>query len=451
VIAAGLTFVVLLVAGILALAEFRRTGELLTPWSLFLALAVYDVLAPAAVMLAFGLGTQPDYIDPQLNLVFPRAVLLFTTGAILFGIAYHLVDTLAPAATRQGTSPSVVGWTIREPVAIALYCLMFTLQVVAFRAAVAEAGSLVDWGRVALTTRFRSDELTELSFAARVSSKIGMPVLLAMTGVLFQLRARRPLVYGVLLPILTFVLASLTLLRGNVLNLMLGLSVIAAGPAMVRGAVASPQRRGNGNRLLLGAVAVFLVVSVIRNLLTDWAWGVEGDSGTVGTELVKLFRGDTLIGIASIMNVYGTQQPLLAGKTIVDMALLPVPRAIYTSKPAWYGIDDITRAMGWPTSTQSAVGMPGELFANFAYIGVIGMIVYGVAFALFRRLRGSEPGQVVYGFVLLPAMFATFWMGFTGFVSQLSTVPVLLLVFAVVYSRGTAARGASQPVAAATP
>jgi hypothetical protein len=432
-IESGLTLCLVLVAGLLALAEFRRTGELLTPWSLFLALAVYDVLAPAAVMLAAGLGVQPDYIDPQLGSVIPRAVLLFTVGSMFFGVCYHLVDALAPAPTP---SAPLTAWQIREAVAVSLFGATVLLQLAALQSAVNEAGSFVDWGRVALTTRFRSDELTELSFAARLSSKIGMPVLLAMTGVLFQLRSRRRVLYGVVLPLVTFIFAVASLLRGNVLNLMIGLSVIAASPTA---AVQAPAQRGRstgaGNRLLLGAVAVFLVVSVIRNLLTDWAWGVEAESGTLSAELLRLFRGDTLIGIASIMNVYGSQIRLLAGKTIVDMLLLPVPRAIYTSKPAWYGIDDITRAMGWPSSTQSAVGMPGELFANFSYLGIVGMIVYGASFALFRRLRGTEPGQVVYGFVLLPAMFATFWMGFTGFISQLSTIPVLLVVFVLVYGR----------------
>jgi len=442
-VAVMLGVVLVLVSGALTWAEYRQTGELVTPWSLFLALAVYDVLAPACVMLAFGLGVQPDYIDPALNLVLPRAMGLFAVGAALFGITYYLVDSL-PSFTPDIRRDYAADPPIREAVAVALYVLMFALQVAAFRGAVAEAGSLVEWGRIALTTRFKSDELTELSFVARLSSKVGMPILLAMTGVLFQLRGRRRLLFGVVLPLLTFALAVLTLLRGNVLNLMIGLAILANVPAQLPSAISlvasRVRRRAVGNRLLVAAIGIFLMLSVVRNVLTDWAWGVEGESSSLSAELIRLFRGDTLVGIASIMRTYGEELAFMGGKTITDMLLLPVPRAIYTSKPAWYGIDDITRAMGWPTSTQSAVGMPGELFANFGYAGIVGMIVYGASFALFRRLRRSAPGAVMYGFVLLPAMIATFWMGFTGFVSQLSTIPVLLVVFLLVYRADTGRR-----------
>ena len=69
------------------------------------------------------------------------------------------------------------------------------------------------------------------------------------------------------------------------------------------------------------------------------------------------------------MRRYGHDLDFLMIKHIL-MLLLLIPRAIYKSKPEWYGIDDITTGMGWPSSSQSAVTMPGETYANFGWFGL---------------------------------------------------------------------------------
>jgi hypothetical protein len=123
------------------------------------------------------------------------------------------------------------------------------------------------------------------------------------------------------------------------------------------------------------------------------------------------------------------------GRTIIDMLLLPIPRAIWTAKPVWYGIDDITRSMGWPESTQSAVTMPGELYANFAVWGLPLMWIYGWLFGVMRTYRFDPVVRYIYGFILVPMMLPTFWMAFTGFVNQLAPVPAVALALWLLFPR----------------
>ena len=115
------------------------------------------------------------------------------------------------------------------------------------------------------------------------------------------------------------------------------------------------------------------------------------------------------------------------------MLLLPVPRTIYTSKPEWYGIDDITRGMGWPPTTQYAVTMPGEMYANFGFLGAPLIALFGMIFGAFYRKRLDPRFLFVYAMILLPSMFVTFWMSFTGFMNVIFKVPIyLLLVWLVI-------------------
>ena len=77
------------------------------------------------------------------------------------------------------------------------------------------------------------------------------------------------------------------------------------------------------------------------------------------------------------MRRYGHDLDFLMGKTYIDMLLLPIPRAIYKSKPEWYGIDDITTGMGWPSSSQSAVTMQVKLTQIFGWFGLFVAVFYG--------------------------------------------------------------------------
>ena len=185
--------------------------------------------------------------------------------------------------------------------------------------------------------------------------------------------------------------------------------------------------------LLAIGVGLFIGYGMVRNVLTAHSSRRDMSfSDSMLIEMDRVVRGEGLVGLASIVDFYPRHAEFLHGKTIRDMLLLPVPRAIWKSKPAWYGIDDITRGMGWPQSTESPVTMPGELYANFGYAGILLMFVYGVIFGAFANLAYNARLRLLYALFLLPAMLTTFWMGFTGFVNSLVAVPIGILALFLV-------------------
>lgn len=163
-------------------------------------------------------------------------------------------------------------------------------------------------------------------------------------------------------------------------------------------------------------------------------------SATLATELNQsfgglsqaieiVFSGAGFISSAKIIEFYYAHS-YLYGKTYLDMMLLPVPRAIYTSKPEWYGIDDITRGMGWPDSTQSAVTIFGENFANFGVWMLIPIpFVFGLLFRLLLSVRYyTINGHAVSLTMLIPMITTTSWMGYTGFTNQLMGIVQLFMI-----------------------
>jgi len=143
-----------------------------------------------------------------------------------------------------------------------------------------------------------------------------------------------------------------------------------------------------------------------------------------------LSQGSGLEGVSNIIDLYGSSVDYMFGKTYLDMLLMPVPRSIYSSKPDWYGIDDITRGMGWPESTQSAVTMAGEAYANFSYFGLIIGVGYGVVLGLIVRVMFSNPILLtLYPTVIIQMILVTNWMGFTGFMNAFLKSLVILVIF----------------------
>lgn len=140
-----------------------------------------------------------------------------------------------------------------------------------------------------------------------------------------------------------------------------------------------------------------------------------------------LTAGAGLLGVSKIVAQYGTTVDYFRGKTYLDMALLPVPRAIYRSKPKWYGIDDISKRMGWPETTQSAVTMPGEAFANFGLAGLLMAIPMGAGFGLMWRLASrSKVRLILVGPTLFfQAVTVTMWMSFTGLMNAMPLIVLL--------------------------
>ncbi len=313
---------------------------------------------------------------------------------------------------------------------------------------ISTAGGVSDYltGRLSNRLAMPTEQSAWISLFASLKGML-LPVLLIMAGVCFSKRQSwRLLAFAI--PLVAAVTAASTLLRGSILTLLIGLVIVersrlhdleAAGREGARAKAAAT------NRWIVAAcfaaVLMFVLYGTTRNYFTEQAELGRGDvEHAAATELSRFVRGEGFIGLVAVMDAYPRDVPFMKGRTILDMLLLPVPRALWPSKPTWYGIDDITRAMGWPASTQSAVTMPGELYANFSGWGLPLMWVYGWLFGLMRGYRFNPLFRFIYAFMIVPMMPATFWMAFTGFVNQLSVVPFAALSLWFVFPRPHTAR-----------
>lgn len=149
----------------------------------------------------------------------------------------------------------------------------------------------------------------------------------------------------------------------------------------------------------------------------------------ITSSIANVFAGHGLAGFHVIYEEFGTNIDYLNGKTYIDMLLLPIPRSIWVSKPDWYGIDDINKALGYPSTTQTAVSWPGELYANFGYVGLFLVPVLFVCFYIIQILLGLLKLGIIKEVIFIPLIFVFNWMSFTGYMNTfIYLIPILLIV-----------------------
>jgi hypothetical protein len=416
----------------LLVSAYRGTAELLTPWTMFLGMAVIDIYIPAALFFSVGLELPPWLSGVARDVTF-QALLVFTAGALCFALGYAMADRGA-LSTHVALLPShnrIV--LLAAVVALAFFWGM--------AADVLAAGGVREYLSERLMNRFAhptgQSGLASLLLSIRGSL---VPILFVLAGAAFDNRRARPFL-GFGLPVLAAGAAATLLLRGTLLTLLFGLAVVersrlhdleAAGSAG-----AAEQAHRINNRIVavcVMSVTLFVAYGTVRNYLTQEAYSGRATIAQASSaELGRFVRGEGFVGLLGIIDAYPRDVPFMHGRTIRDMLLLPVPRALWPSKPTWYGIDDITRSMGWPASTMSAVTMPGELYANFSFWGIPLMWLYGWFFGGAHGHRFHPLFRYVYAFVIVPMMLPTFWMAFTGFVNQLVPVPLMMIALWFVF------------------
>ena len=252
----------------------------------------------------------------------------------------------------------------------------------------------------------------------------------------YRYKFNRPKLYGVLLPLVGVIFALTTSFRGSILIFLLGLFFMENIRIYIHEREKYKSSFGLGKETMhklkyyvfaFVVVGAFLAYGALRGAYVNEV--LDRDPSDKQSTIYKvLSQGSGIQGISAVMRRYGQDLDFLMGKTYIDMLLLPIPRVIYTSKPEWYGIDDITTGMGWPASSQSAVTMPGEAYANFGWFGQLIAVLYGIAFGMFLKYINNKGGIyiVLYASVIIPVIFVSNWMAFTGIMNMF--FPTVFLV-----------------------
>jgi oligosaccharide repeat unit polymerase len=131
---------------------------------------------------------------------------------------------------------------------------------------------------------------------------------------------------------------------------------------------------------------------------------------------VDLMSRDTFAAVWGIINYYGKNDVKLYGQTFMDMMVSIIPRQVWPDKKMVYGADEITFHMDLPLTTHTTIGIHGELFANFGYIGAAFMLLYGWVFGYIdKNKRENEITLLVFATYLgVARALVHFDFGFTA-------------------------------------
>lgn len=425
--------------------EHRRSGELYSPWMLLLIYAVLDVFVPTAIFLVIGPPELASWMAPVRTIPMMVAALVYLVSLGFFAAGYF---ALAP----RGSAEARDRWLALASVQINVRNVYVALAVtgawyVAHLAKlVAQAGSLDSFLTGKFRMRFQSEPFATDTIIDLVLHQIAPAMMLgflALVGMLFFFRHRyqRPVLWGLVLPFVAWLFTLTTFYRGSQVGYFLSLAFLesfrlrlaAARPDAGLGRQGADAPAGHHYRravaLGLAAVAFFSLYGAYRAYNTSSAQGnAISATQAVGNQGAEFFRGWGLISLTSIIDFYPDQGHYLGGNTVVDSILLPVPRVLWEDKPEWYGIDEVTRRMGWITTSQSAVTMPGELYANFGPVGIVLVAGFGLVFSGLHRLRFRPRFFFVYLLWVPHAVLVTQWGASTGLINSLVLLPVALMV-----------------------
>lgn len=442
----------------LILAAYSKHKELVSPWTLFLALAIFDIFVPSLFYLSNDFPECFTYWAPYIpyfeNSDYTASLWVFSISIIFFAIGFFSIakkrgGSPALAASRPGTAQSGLHLHVARVYGVML--LSGALYAVSIFTAIKKSGAF----SIYLSEKFMRLYGQKVAYDSglesliMLSASMTLTLILMMVGILFYYRVacNRRFLWGIVFPLIGLLFAATTFMRGAQLNYLIMLLILETfrlkEQAFTRQHAPEPAPRQTKTVILkrtvgLSLLAVFLFsgYGAIRNFYSSQEQKADMTTGeSMAFEAQRLLHGEGLVGLTWIMKFYPAYCEYLGGKTFVDMLLLPVPRSLYPTKPEWYGVADITRSMGGPQSSQDAVTMPGELYANFGYLGIPLMAVFGLIFGLCHRYRLNPRFRFVYATFLPSVMFTTFWMAFTGFVNQLVPIPLIVIVLWFVFSR----------------
>jgi hypothetical protein len=427
----------------LLLAGILGRKNLFHPAVFFLLFATIDVFFPALYWAAFGQVNNPEWLKP------------LSSDQLLFGLNFYVVYLavfiVCMLAVDGAGRPRLADSDISRRFQLRLLyttgaLLLLTLLKLALEAVAFGGLEAWFWSRLVFAAGL---EVADARGTAS-SPLVALPLretFQAAVGVGFFYRkkfVKWRWAVTFFFPAVAMALAMSTFLRGTVLTC--AITLIFAEAMRRRSLVVrldAPRSVGRRSRLLfVTLIAVFFSIYAF-GAVRDSFRGVASSAGDANMELTVptfLTAGHGLLGLSHITSEYGNTTQHILGATYIDMLLLPIPRSIYTSKPEWYGIDDITRGMGWPASTQSAVTMPGEAFANFGFFGLLVAIPFGLMFGWFHSFsRVSQTRYLLLGPVIFfQVVSVANWMSFTGVMNSVPLIALLVMLGGFIGQGGAA-------------
>ena len=428
-----INIVILMLISIISslIIHLKKSGDIFNPWTIITSISILDVYIPALLRVSNdSFNKYPSWMTFLSEGDLAKGVVFYYFGWVLFSIAYFL--------TSRSKKSSESGYNINLNRMLLGLTLCIVFYFCYFLAIYQVYGGFDTYLKVALSERFRNNyELSDYLIRLEFFRSFVLSLIFIIVANLFWNKesVKRFGNFRYLFLLLGIAISFTTLFRGTVLNFVFGFGALSVFYFQSYGNSKLKLIKGSV-RLVIFVVALFLVVGGVRSLyISSQIHEASSAEFSLLNEINKNLTGSSLLGVSSIIKFYEKpNEDHLYGKTIYDMLLMPVPRFIYTSKPEWYGIDDIGKQMGWPSSTQTAVSPPGEYYANFGYFGIVIMLLLGGFFgALSSWAKNNTVNASIYAFIVIPSTFTTFWMSTTGLVNAIKFLPFLYIAVSMLF------------------
>lgn len=378
-----------------------------------------------------------------------------TSGAVLYGLIVYLLfyacllmgfmGTTKPRGRTHSytTTSGCTAYDLRKGYYYILVIIVFAYVATSTMNSIVEKGGIVDFVVDNMKKRFDPYPV-ERNIIDQIVNALNLEAmlkLLILVGFYFRRLLRPSFAFAWILPFLWLCYSALQGSRGTIIMAILpfiAIELIGRNQERPVPIVDKYQERKTKKKFTVFAIffgiVLFAGYGSIRSNIEQGEDQVP-IGGAVNNAVVDILgAGYGLRGLSAIVGEFGENLQYFYGKTYLDMILLPIPRSIYTSKPEWYGIDDITRAMGWPESTESAVSMPGEAYANFGIFGIFIGVVFGMLLRIFKMdfATGASPIHFLYVSFGITVLFIANWMSFTGIMNSFARLLVGYLLLRIV-------------------
>jgi len=398
----------------------------------FSGFALVDVFIPAIYWGLYGQVGTPSWSNELSADEILLGLLFYGAFFTLFIALMFLINKGAGVKTME----SAILNKATDRRLLHLTSIMLTLAGVKIINEISSTGSFANW--IIAKTILSSAATDGSSSIEPTSIFLQLPTIAifqALSGLCFFYRKKTQykLIYTYAFPLLSLLISISTFLRGAVLLWFFTIFLSIYIEKITLKIKNDTKPKIKKTFIIKAAVVALLIIYGYGSVRDEFRGNLnEGvQENTKGVAPTFLTAGHGLLGVSHIVRDFGHNVEFMHGKTYLDMLLLPVPRVIYTSKPSWYGIDDITRRMGWPETTQSAVTMPGEAYANFGIFGFLLAIPFALLFALLQItiFKNSIRLLILGPTVLFQVTSVSNWMSFTGFMNSFPLL-ILLLVTA---------------------
>lgn len=415
---------------------FLEKGKVLSPAILFLTMALIDVFLPSIFVAYDGFFKVPVWANELSLYSIVNGLVYYSIFLIIFicftFVGNHLINN-SPRSTYKFTKSF-------DNMILMHMLFLLGLSISNLFYSILSSGGIEKYLLKGAILSVASSSANTVDINNDILSRLPISSLFqALVGVAFYFRkfSKYKFLYCWVFPFFAILFSLATLLRGSLIYVIVVLvfaEIIRKSPNGIYFKLASFFRIKKSFFFL--SIGLFFLISLFTTFRDGYrSEAAGGDNRDKVESIIPSFmkQGSGLMGVSSIVEYYGNNVDYLFGKTYLDMILLPIPRSIYKSKPNWYGIDDISRGLGWPESTQSAVTMPGEAYANFGLFGIFIAIPFGLFFGIMDKLiNRNRIFLLLLGPIFYFQMFTvTNWMSFTGLINSFMVITFLSIYFIV--------------------